>query len=761
MKKLLLLLPFWLLATSALAADEMLFNPGFEESGPNSFLGTKFESWYTTGSVLAAETTDKVEGEQSLKVSEAPLAENILYQEIEGPFESGATYRLRIKYKVLTSQSGNDVKLNCYWESPRDGELEHDSDKLKTDFFTADTWSEKIVETTYPEGATRFQFRVLISKKVVVLFDDFSFQKVEGTDPVVPTEPTLTVSPTSFTELSTQLNTPVAYPTVTLTQANLDQPVTITITGKDAKYFSSSVESVTEPTKELIFTYNPTVIGRHTAMVTIESAGHYELTQTFSLKGYCTDPANPPTMTLSPATVPAFTAKVGETSTQKVTLSSQNCIDYIYASIEHVKGEAFNISSTFFIKNIPNTITVTFAPKAAGEYHSKVHFTTLEGQELVVDLNGTATEGDTPVEDPLNRVFNWDMSNPRTQLFETFDGAVKNETLQIEGWQNVTPRGERPWWGYEADGEKMAKATGYMGQVSSQESVEMWLVTPPLSYNTEGKTFTFRVKVENFFENCPTKLELYYIDTIPGEPVYFQPIEVGIPTTPDQNGEWNEIHVNLEGQDIQDVFFMAFKYTGLWGNENAVTYYLDDLGWGRTDLPEITSDSTQVSMIATQGLDQVSGKITITGKSLNEPIKLSLGGANPSKFKLSAQSLPAEGGSFTVTFNSDNTGVHEAYVKLASRGAADKYIPLSVLVKEQSGIDESDVQTISITQWGQRIRVSADQLQQVLLYSASGMYVGQYNAENGAIETPELSRGIYLLQVTTAGTSTTHKVIVR
>lgn len=759
MKKLLLLLPFWLLATSALAADEMLYNPGFEDSS-STFLGTSFDSWSATGLTLSTETSDKVEGEQALKVTKATRDESYLYQEIEGPFESGATYRLRIKYKVLTSQSGSDVKLNCCWQSPRDGDLDHEIDLLKTDFFTADSWSEKIVETTFPDEASRFFFSVMVAKNASVLFDDFSFQKVEGAAPV-PTEPTLTVSPTTFTELSTQLNTPVAYPTVTLTQANLDQPVTITITGKDAKYFSSSVESVTEPTKELIFTYNPTVIGRHTAMVTIESAGHNELTQTFSLKGYCTDPANPPTMTLSPATVPAFTAKVGETSTQKVTLSSQNCIDYIYASIEHVKGEAFNISSTFFIKNSPNIITVTFAPKEAGEYHSKIHFTTLEGQELVVDLNGTATEGDTPVEDPLNRVFNWDMSNPRTQLFETFDGAVKNETLQIEGWQNVTPRGERPWWGYEADGEKMAKATGYMGQVSSQESVEMWLVTPPLSYNTEGKTFTFRVKVENFFENCPTKLELYYIDTIPGEPVYFRPIEVGIPTTPDQNGEWNEIHVNLEGQNIQDVFFMAFKYTGLWGNENAATYYLDDLGWGRTDLPEITSDSTQVSMIATQGLDQVSDKITITGKNLNEPIKLSLGGANPSKFKLSAQSLPSEGGSFTVTFNSDNTGVHEAYVKLASRGAADKYIPLSVLVKEQSGIDESDVQTISITQWGQRIRVSADQLQQVLLYSASGMYVGQYNAENGAIETPELSRGIYLLQVTTAGTSTTHKVIVR
>lgn len=760
MKKLLLFLPFWLLATSALAADEMLYNPGFEDASSNFLFGTRFDDWTVSGFTPEIETTDKVEGEQAMKATNAKQTQNTLEQEIASGFETGATYRLRIKYKVLTSQNGNDLKLDCFWEDPRSGKLDHDADKLATDFFTADSWNEKIVETTYPEGATRFYLRVLVSEGTVVLFDDFSFQKAEGDAPV-SNEPTLTVSPTTFTELSTHLNTPVTYPTVTLTQANLDQPVTITITGKDAKYFSASVQSTTEPTQEVVFTYNPTVIGRHTATVSIECAGHYELSQTFSLKGYCIDPANPPTMTLSPTTVPAFTAKAGETSTQKVTLSSQNCIDYIYATIEHVNGEAFNISSTFFIKNIPNLITVTFAPKTAGEYHSKIHFTTFEGQDLVVDLNGTATEGDTPVEEPLNRVFGWNLSNPRSQLFETFDGSVKNETLQIEGWQNVTPRGERPWWGYEADGEKMAKASGYKGQTQSDEQVEMWLVTPPLSYNTEGKTFTFRVKVENFFENSPTKLELYYIDTIPGTPIFFQPIETGIPATPDQNGEWNEIHVNLEGQNIQDVFFMAFKYTGLWGNENAVTYYLDDLGWGRTDLPEITSDSTQVSMIATQGRDQMSGKISVSGKNLNETIKLSLGGANPSKFKLSTQSLPAAGGSFTVTFNSTSTGVHEAYVKLASRGAADKYIPLSVLVKDQSGIDGTGMQAVSITQSGHRIRVSADELQQVSLYSASGLPMGQYAAENGSIETPELARGIYLLQVTTTGNRTTHKIVVR
>lgn len=43
MKKLLLLLPFWLLATSALAADEMLYNPGFEDSSSNGLFGTTFD----------------------------------------------------------------------------------------------------------------------------------------------------------------------------------------------------------------------------------------------------------------------------------------------------------------------------------------------------------------------------------------------------------------------------------------------------------------------------------------------------------------------------------------------------------------------------------------------------------------------------------------------------------------------------------------------------------------------------------------------
>ena len=89
MKKLLLLLPLWLLATSAFAADEMLSNPGFEDSSSNFLFGTTFDEWSTTGITLDVETTDKVEGEQALKVKKATF-----YKLIFKSFSASATATL-------------------------------------------------------------------------------------------------------------------------------------------------------------------------------------------------------------------------------------------------------------------------------------------------------------------------------------------------------------------------------------------------------------------------------------------------------------------------------------------------------------------------------------------------------------------------------------------------------------------------------------------------------------------------------------------
>ena len=65
MKKLSLFLTLALSATGVFAADEMLSNPGFEESSYNAiFQSTTFTDWTTGLGMATAETTDKIEGEQ-------------------------------------------------------------------------------------------------------------------------------------------------------------------------------------------------------------------------------------------------------------------------------------------------------------------------------------------------------------------------------------------------------------------------------------------------------------------------------------------------------------------------------------------------------------------------------------------------------------------------------------------------------------------------------------------------------------------------
>jgi len=70
--------------------------------------------------------------------------------------------------------------------------------------------------------------------------------------------------------------------------------------------------------------------------------------------------------------------------------------------------------------------------------------------------------------------------------------------------------------------------------------------------------------------------------------------------------------------------------------------------------------------------------LSAVGLNLTENIKLSISGNNPSRFSLDKTTLPAEGGDFVVTFNSDEVGVHSAYIVLESAGAPVAYIDIEV-----------------------------------------------------------------------------------
>lgn len=743
---------FWLVVglfatMQAHASDELLNNAGFEESKTGIF-GVEFTDWNMPLGLAAVENTDKIEGTQALKTVEATQNISYIQQEIainETGLVAGDSCEVVIHYKVLTPQSDGDVRLDCYWDHRTDGELKHDSTLLRTKPFTASEWAEKRVRTSVPEGASRFHFRVGITKKSVVLLDDFSFKFVSN----ATAEPRLVVTPTGLNSVSTAVNTTVAMTPLTISQANLTTPVTIQITGSGSKHFAVSTTEITAAEEQLTVSYHPTAVGTHKAMLIIESSAHPELSKTISLTGKSYDPSKPPTLHIAPTTIAPFATDINTDSSVTIQLTSENCIDYVYARVEHQQGAAFTINGSMFAQNTTTPVRITFKAVQAGEYSSRIIFSSEKADDVVLTVSGTAS-GTTGKTD-YDSTFVWNMANPRKLLIENFDTGEHNTKLELDDWQNVVVKGQRPWWGYTekaddgATTDKYAKATGYIWQHPESNPIEMWLVTPPLDFvNAASKLFTFRVMGDFMFEGHQTTLELYYIDTIAGQNLFKQKIDMDIPATNDLNGEWCEFHIDLTGQNISDVFFMAFRFAGQSGSEHSATYYIDDVSWGRTDVPTLSTDSTSVIMTAEPNKTITSTPIKVTTKNLTAPVTLSIGGANAGKFELSTQTLSQAGGQFTVSFESDTEGVHEAYIKLASRGAADKFIVMSVLVKQSTGLVTTNGENVFVWSADRTLHIEADTPHDIVIYSVGGHCIWQGRTASAAIPAQQ---GVYIVDI--------------
>lgn len=551
-----------------------------------------------------------------------------------------------------------------------------------------------------------------------------------------------------FEGTAAPINVATEYVKLKVKAANLPSAVSIYITGTNGKMFSLSTEEIPAGTSttDVIVTYTPTAVGKHTARINFESADMPELNTVFTLNTVCIDPANPPTIIVEPMELPQFSAKVGEQQQQTLKVTTKGLPDYGKVKLMGEGEGAFLINNTMLMEEMEQTLTVTFKPKAEGTFTERLEFSALEAETFYVTITGTTTGGADPSDkegDDLPLI----AENPLTLLNENFDNITNNKPVSIEGWKNVAMEGKRAWWGSDADGEKTAKVSAYDSSVEIGKATpcEMLLVTPPLDFvNSKTKMFTFRVMGNLLTEGMTDLLELCYIDLEGGEMNVF-PVELTMPNIPDLNNEWQEYHLNLEGQDLADVFFMGFRFKSQLGRENSATYYIDDVTYGRDDLPMITPSVTQLAFESTKGATTVSEEITLETLNTTEPITLSLGGPNKSKFELTATTLPATGGKFAVKFQSDEIGVHEAYVKVSSRGAADVYIPVSVNNKDNSGI-------VSIT-----FEASPD----VTVYDLSGRAVKTVKeCKNYRQAIDGIAAGTYILKaVSKAGVQTT-KVMV-
>ncbi len=539
--------------------------------------------------------------------------------------------------------------------------------------------------------------------------------------------------------------------TIHVSAKNMPATTILEITGAGKAHFALSTSEIQKGSSEtdVIVTYKPTTVAKHRAYISIDCPSVPDQSKSIMLDAYAIDEQNPPSVKLNPQTFAKFSAKAGETQEQTIEITTSGMPDYGKIVVKDA-GE-FRLNNTMLMKNMKNTVKVTFAPKKAGTYSTQLVITALGMADVTVPIEGVATDG-TAV-DPTKEGDEFKLSDakPVTMLNETFDNITeRNKAFHLEGWTNSAIEGNRAWWGYsfldtdESAGEKVAKVTAYDSNVEdgSETPVQMMLVTPALDFkNAASKMFTFRVRGDYLQDNQTDKLELVYIDLEDGEP-YIAPVGgFNMPCTKDASGEWNEFHVDLTGQELADKFFMGFRFNSTRGRTNSATYYIDDVTYGRTDIAIIRPDKASLEFVAQMGKDAHSDIVTVATENLTSPLKLSIGGANKSKFKLSTTELPAEGGTFNVAFNSDVEGVHVAYVKLASRGAADKYVELAVNNTIQTGIDAITATPAHIT-----------------IYDLAGNRIAERQNATPAEAVKGLAAGVYVIKTATDNSINTYKV---
>ncbi len=563
------------------------------------------------------------------------------------------------------------------------------------------------------------------------------------------------ITPEKIERRTIDLNTTVEYAKLKVKTNNLSKKVDVYISGKNSSLFTSSVTEIPAGTHEtdVVITYHPTEINVHEARITFDCTGEVDLSKAISFSAVCIDPANPPTITVNTDGLTDFSTEAGSTQEQTIKVTTANMPAYGAVKVMGEGEGSFRINTTMLLKNGDNSLKITFAPKKAGTFTERIQFSAIEVDTTYITVKGIATGGETP-EKPEGDKLPLDTSNPLKLLKESFDNVTLNKPVAINGWKNVAMEGTRAWWGHEFKEEetvieKAAKVTPYDSNVElgKEAPCEMLLVTPPLDYkNAESKIFTFRVMGQYLAEGQTDLLELCYIDMEDPE-MYIAPVGGFVmPNVPDNNNEWLEYHINLENQEIADVFFMGFRFKSTRGRENSATYYIDDVSYGRTDLPAITPSLTQLAFEAEQNKDFTTEAITVETRNTTEAVTISVGGPNKSKFKASVNTLPAEGGSFTVSFNSDQIGVHEAYVKLSSRGAADVFIPISANNKEKgTGI----------------AAIPFDEQPEITAYDIVGKTVMHMDACKRMEDiTKALPAGTYILKVSSATGVQTVKVLI-
>ncbi len=299
-------------------------------------------------------------------------------------------------------------------------------------------------------------------------------------------------------------------------------------------------------------------------------------------------------------------------------------------------------------------------------------------------------------------------SEPLAVLNETFSDLRHTRILGLKGWQNLTVRGERPFYAWKQKNADQSVVENEVAQISflkygveDRREHESWLISPTLSYkNAQSKDLTFSLMYRNQTTNGEELFGFYIITEKDGKATpYFLDISeyvpAGVKLEPDM---WFDYRIDLskvEGLTIEDKFHVAFSYySPVGGNATSLNFMIDDVTFGRTDLPELSVDNDFIQFVFRPGQEMTPQPLNIYSNRTTAPVTITLAPSAQKKyFKISSEKLPLEGGALAVGFKSNDSKTHAAALLVQTRGAEPIIVkllaqPITAGISNVAGGDE-------------------------------------------------------------------------
>ena len=275
-------------------------------------------------------------------------------------------------------------------------------------------------------------------------------------------------------------------------------------------------------------------------------------------------------------------------------------------------------------------------------------------------------------------------SKPLAVLNETFSDLRHTRILGLKGWQNLTVRGERPFYAWKQKNADQSFVENEVAQISflkygveDRREHESWLISPTLSYkNAQSKDLTFSLMYRNQTTNGEELFGFYIITEKDGKATpYFldisQYVPAGVKLEPDMWFDYRIDFSKVEGLTIEDKFHVAFSYySPVGGNATSLNFMIDDVTFGRTDLPELSVDNDFIQFVFRPGQEMTPQPLNIYSDRTTAPVTITLAPSAQKKyFKISSEKLPLEGGALAVGFKSNDSKTHAAALLVQTRGA--------------------------------------------------------------------------------------------